>query len=76
MYFVVNSRRSFLIHRSAFCDVSQKVYIVSSSKVLDWIQNPQTVDNIKNFTPWQCTDPAPNVCNESNATVNIFNMLL
>uniref|UniRef100_A0A8R1DKH9 EGF-like domain-containing protein n=1 Tax=Caenorhabditis japonica TaxID=281687 RepID=A0A8R1DKH9_CAEJA len=37
-------------------DIVQKpeVFVVTGSQVIDWMKNPVTLNDLKNFRPWQC----------------------
>lgn len=39
------------------------VYFVTSAQVLQWVIQPTTLAEIKNFEPWACPAPRPPACN-------------
>ena len=70
-WFVLRPERARAMNR--FLDTilldnpNHDVYIVTQSQVLDWVRNPTPLDQLQNFTPWQCNNPgAPHRC-EYNA---------
>jgi hypothetical protein len=42
-------------------------YIVSASRMLQWIQKPTPIESLSKFEPWKCTDQPPSVCAASEA---------
>ena len=34
------------------------VWVVTQWQLIEWMRDPTTLQNIANFKPWQCNDPA------------------
>ena len=46
-----------------------EVYFVTMTQVIQWMQNPSSVDSVKNFGPWQekCSPPPRDYCLVANS---------
>eukprot|EP00794_Sanderia_malayensis_P004976 gene4976-5626_t len=51
----------------------ENVYFVSLQQAIAWVRHPTQLENIKDFTPWQCQTPPPPVpCQKENVCEYFF----
>jgi len=48
------------------------VYIIPVGSSLDWVRAPTPVKFLRQFKPWQCTSPAPDVCDVKQAKLCLY----
>ncbi|XP_015775863.1 PREDICTED: uncharacterized protein LOC107353975 [Acropora digitifera] len=59
----LKAARKFLKYAESLGDV----WILTASQVIDWMQDPQSIEKAKSFPPWQCPSRPPPRCSSSTA---------